>query len=288
MSRQFKRIYNLTIEPTDGPSRVIRELRVNFEITKSGLSFPNLCKLTIYNPNQDTLSALQKKFTKIIFNAGYEGDLGLLFSGEVRNITQAKHGVDRLITIYAGDGEKDWQNSMINKTFAKNVTIKSAIEEVIKSFTNTGTGEIIGLPDTADKLRGQTLSGSSKDILDGFAEEYGFGWSIQDGDIVITPDNSPLVGDEAVLINSATGMIGSPILTEIGADVSALLNHRLLPNRAFIIESVNAEIQLGNLFFRDIKKTSAEGLYKIQEVVFKGDSREGDWSSSLKGITLNG
>ena len=72
-------------------------------------------------------------------------------------------------------------------------------------------------------------------------------------------------------------------VTEIGADVTTLLNPSLLPNRAFLIESVNADVTIGNLFFRNIKRTTAEGLYKIQEVVFKGDSRDGDWLSSVKG-----
>lgn len=288
MARQYKRVYDLTIIPTDGEARIIRDLRVSFEITKSILSFPNLCRLDIYNPNDDTLSALQKKYTKITLNAGYEGDVRLLFKGEVRNVFQSKSGTERIITVYAGDGERDWQNATFNKTFTENVTISSAIEEVLKSFEEVTVGVINGLPQVADKLRGQTLSGSSKDILDGFANEYGFDWSIQDGEVVITPDESPLEGDEAVLVNAATGMIGSPTVTEIGADVITLLNPRLLPNRAFQIESVNADIQLGNLFFRNIKRASAEGTYKIQEVTFKGDSREGEWTSAVKGRLISG
>lgn len=288
MARQYKRAYDLTITPTDGDARVIKDLRINFEITKSILSFPNLCRLNIYNPNEDTLAALQNKFTKIVLNAGYEGDVKLLFKGEVRNVFQNRAGVDRLITVYAGDGERDWQNATFNKTFTENVTISAAIEEVLKSFEEVTVGVVNGLPQVADKLRGQTLSGSSKDILDQFAEEYGFDWSIQDGEVIITPVESPLEGDEAVLVNAATGMIGSPTVTEIGADVTTLLNPRMLPNRAFQIESVNADIQLGNLFFRDVKRTTAEGTYKIQEVTFKGDSREGDWVSSVKGRIVNG
>lgn len=286
MTRQYKRAYDLTIIPQDGESRIIKGLRISFEITKSTLSFPNLCKLTIYNANEETKSTLQKKFTKIVLNVGYEGDVRLLFKGEVRNVAQSKVGVDSTITCYSGDGERDWQNATFNKTFSESVTMDSAIEEVLKSFKEVTVGVVEGLPQTADKLMGQTLSGSSKDILDGFAKEYGFEWSIQDGEVVITPDEEPLQGDEAILVNSVTGMIGSPILTEIGADVTTLLNPRMLPNRAFQIESVNNDIQMGNLFFRDIKKTSAEGTYKIQEVVFKGDSHEGEWVSTVKGRSI--
>lgn len=288
VSRQFKRIYDLTIIPVNGETRIIRDLRIRFEITKSVLSFPNLAKLIIFNPSKTTIDALEGKFTKIILNAGYEGNIRLLFKGDVRNAFQGKTSTDRTVTVFAGDGQRDWQNASFNKTFKENVSISSAIDEVLKTFKDSVIGALEGIPTIADKLRGQTLSGSSKDILDNFADEYGFTWSIQDGEIVTTPIEEPLQGTEAVLVTSATGMIGSPIVTEIGADVTTLLNPRLFPNSAFKIESVNADIQLGNLFFREIPRTSAEGTYKIQEVSFKGDSREGDWLSSVKGRTING
>lgn len=287
VARQYDRVYDLTILPVDTDRRVIKDLRITFEITKSILSFPNLCKLIIYNANDDTLSALQNKFTKIVLNAGYRGDVRLLFKGEVRNVYQTKIGTDRIVTIFAGDGERDWQNAAFNKTFTSSISIKDAISEVLKTFKEVTIGVVNGLPEIADKLRGQTLSGSSKDILNGFADEYGFNWNIQNGEVIITPIEEALQTDEAVVITAATGMIGSPIITEIGADVVSLLNPRLLPNRAFKIESVNADIQLGNLFFRNVKRTNAAGLYKVQEVTFKGDSREGQWTSAVKGRIIN-
>ncbi len=286
MARQYKRKYDLTIISSEGEARVIRDLRINFEITKSELSFPNLAKIIIYNPNSDTIAALQKKFTKIVLNAGYENDIRLLFKGELRNVFQSKASRDRTITIYAGDGERDWQNATFNKTFTENISVNTAIQDILKTFKETTVGILEGLPSVADKLRGQTLSGSSKDILNQFASEYGFNWNIQDGEIFTTPIEQPLQDGEAVLVTAATGMIGSPIITEIGANVTTLLNPRLLPNRAFKIESVNVDVQMGNLFFRNVKKTTAEGIYKVQEVVFKGDSREGDWLSSAIGRSI--
>jgi len=283
MSRQFKRVYELTIIPPGGEARIIRDLRINFEITKSILSFPNVARVTLYNPNENTLSALQEKYTRIVLNAGYEGDLRLLFKGEVRNAFQTKKGRDRVTTVYSGDGEQSWQNASFNKTFSEKLSVSSAIQEVLKTFSNVNIGTLEGLPEVKDKMRGQTLSGSSKDIMDNFADEYGFTWSIQDGEIIVTPDEEPLQGDEAILVNAATGMIGSPTITEIGVDVVTLLNPRMIPNRAFKVESVNAEVAIGNLFFRNLKRTNGEGIYKIQEVNFKGDSREGDWLSSVKG-----
>ena len=288
MARQYLRSYELIITSAEGERRTIRELRVIFEITKSVLSFPNLAKVVIYNPNPDTIASLQTKYTKVVLNAGYGDNLKLLFKGEVRNVLQTKIGVNRLITFYAGDGERDWQNSFINKTYSETVSITAIVNDIISTFKETTKGVIEGVPDIADSLMGETVSGSSKDILDRLAKQYGFEWNIQNGEITIVEEAKPLSTLEAVVINAGSGMVGSPTVTEIGADVTTLMNPDLIPNSAFKIESVNADIQLGNLFFRTIKRTSAEGLYKVQEVFFKGDSREGDWLSTVKGRTLHG
>lgn len=288
MPKQFLRDYELTIVPQEEDTRVITDLKITFEITKSVLSYPNLARIVIYNPAPKTISALQRKFTKVSLKAGYEGNIKLIFKGDVRNVYQGKTSTDRTITILAGDGEQDWKNSRFNKTFSASVATADIIKEVISSFENLTEGVIQNLPEGNDKLLGSTLSGSSKDLLDMYAKEYGFNWSIQDEEIRVVGFDKIIQDDEAVLITAATGMLGTPIVTEIGADVSTLLNPELLPDKLFKIESVNAEFQLGNINFRDIKRTDATGFYKVMEVNFRGDSRDGDWVSFVKGRSLNG
>lgn len=286
MARQFKRRYSLKIRTEDGSLKTISGLRIIFEITKTNLGYPNLAKIDLYNPNENTLSLLQKEFTKIFLEVGYGDNLRLLFTGDIRNAFQMNNGIDAIATVYAGDGDRDWKSSFFNKTFSDKVTANTVIKEVVASFKNTVAGSIQDIPNAADKLRGSVLSGSSKDIMNQLAADYGFEWSIQNNEINVVSKNSILDNNEAVLVSSATGLIGSPVITEIGADVTTLLNPLLIPNASFKIESPNAEAQLGNLFFREVTKTKAEGIYKVEEVVFKGDSKEGDWLSTAKGRSL--
>ncbi len=287
MGRQYLRVYDLTITPSSGVSRVVRGLRVSFKITKSVISHPNICKLILYNPNDDTRAALREKGTRIVLNVGYEGNVRLLFTGEVRNVFQGRRGVDSTITLYSGDGQHDWVNATYNKTLSGSVTAKGAVDELLKTFSNTPVGHATGVPDIADKLMGQTLSGSSRELMDEYASEYGFDWSIQNGELIITPIGSPIEGREAVLVSAATGMIGSPTLTEIGVEVTTLLNTELLPNRGMQVDSVNYDANLANLHFQKTHRTVGTGIYKIQEVEFSGDSRDGDWLSSVKGRYVN-
>ncbi len=282
MSRQFDRSYSLIIS-NSSRAKTISGLRVTFEITKSLHSFPNLAKIEIYNPNEDTLSLLQEKYVEVVFNAGYKGNERLLFKGQVRNVLQRSVPPDNIVTIYSGDGELDWQNSTFNKTLSENIAIKQVVEEIAATFTNSTVGTLQGLDSPANKFRGQTLSGSSKHILDTLAEDYGFQWSIQDGELITVPNQESLSDADAVLINNSTGMIGSPTVTELGVNVTTLLNPELLPNRAFKVESSSADVAIGGIQFRDIKRTSGEGIYKTFQVVFNGDTHGNNWFSTAEG-----
>lgn len=287
MAKQYIRKYSLTI--IGNSSKVITELRIKFEITKSQRSYPNIATIELYNPNEETIGLLNAD-PLLVLNAGYDGNLGLIFRGRIRNLFVNKVGVDRIVTIYAGDGERDWQQATYNKTVSENLNVKDIVLELINTFNisgDIGVGELQGLDVPADKLRGQSLSGSSKDILDNIADDYNFQWSIQDGEVTIVEEDKVLDSQAIVLVKRSTGMIGSPTLTEIGADVTTLLNPELLPNRSFRIESETTEIGLSNIQFRNLKKTRAEGDYKAFEVQFVGDTHSNEWYSIVKGNSLN-
>lgn len=287
MAKQFLRKYSLVITGSSGIVRTIEELRISFEITKSILSFPNIAKISIYNVNSETLALLQDRFTKIILNAGYEFNTKMIFSGEIRNTFQSKKDVDRITTVYAADGQKDWENSIFNGTFSEDISNRSIINKVIETFKETSVGIIKGISNSNTDLLGESLSGSSATIMDTLSEKLGVNWSIQDNEINVIPLDESLDQNNIVVVNGVTGMIGSPTITEIGADVTTLLNPDLLPERAFEIQSINTEVAIGNLFFRELPRTTAAGFYKVQEVIFRGDSRDGEWLSSVKGRTLN-
>ena len=296
MSRLFNRKYDLTIIPpgsTEG--KVIKDLRIVFKVTKSIISTPNLCEITLYGINDNTAALLEKKYTNIILNAGYESKVRLIYKGQIKNTFISKSGTEHTAAIYCGDGEAAWESAIFNKTIASNVTIKSAIKDIVSTFSNVAQeaskvieGDTSALDSITDRLEPQTLIGSSKDILDKMAKDYGFEWSIQDSEVVILNEEQTLADAQAILIRADTGMIGSPTITEIGADVVTLLNPDALPNKLIKIESASQDVAIQNAALRPIRRTKAEGLYKILEVVFSGDSRGDMWQSQIKGRLING
>lgn len=289
LANQFKRKYELHII-TDAGTKIISDLRVVFDIIKSMRSYPNIAMIDLYNPNGDTISRLYDD-PILILKAGYEGNIGLIFKGRIRNIFNNKVAENRIITIYAGDGQREWENTIINKTYSENIKVKDLVKDVLTTLLETGELNLGSLQDLddrqADKLIGVSLSGSTKDVMDKLANDYSLVWSIQDGEIVVMDENRALEASEIVLVNQTTGMIGSPTVTEIGADVTSLLNPKLLPNTAFRIESLSSNIALSNLQFRTPKRSTAEGDYRAFDVTFNGDTHGTNWYSIARGTSVN-
>lgn len=285
MARQYKRVYSLLIQ-NESISLTIKELRITFEVTKDLRGYPNLARIDIYNLNQESRTKIQNEFDEIIFNAGYEGNVKTLFVGKIKNVTHRRVAQDSITTIYAGDGQKDFEQSFSSFTLAKGATLNDIITKVVEDLSETTLGLIEGVDLAQDKLQGYTVSKPTKKVLDELAREYNFSWVIEQGALkIIDGDSFENVEFE---ISAATGMINSPAITEIGADVTFLLNPEVLPGRVINIVAVGADVNLANLQFRDRStvRTEATGRYRVIKVTHTGDNRADDWVSSVVGEVL--
>lgn len=282
MASQFKRGYRLSVVTPEGRALVITDLRVRFEITKDLFGYPNLGDIQVYNLSRDRVTAISQEFTLIELQVGYGGALDTVFRGDIRNIVNRREGVDTITQFYAGDGEQATRRARIAKTYAAGTPLKQIVKEIAETF-KIPTAKLDGIGTTRTNQRGQTIASASKDAMDKLADDYNFHWSIQDGELV-TQDRDSYDKDNTVFkITRSTGMIGSPTITELGADVRTLLNPRLNPYRAIQIETPDAEINVGNLFFRTKIPTLGTGLYRVNKVIHTGDTRGNEWTSAITG-----
>jgi hypothetical protein len=77
-----------------------------------------------------------------------------------------------------------------------------------------------------------------------------------------------------VLLNSSTGLIGVPTITDNGVKVSALLNPEIRPNRTVKIESEVLEMNGEN------------GLYRVSQIEYTGDNRDGNFEVQIHGEAI--
>lgn len=286
MALNFDRTLAVTLTG-NGQERILQELKCVFEIKKSIQSYPNIVKIDIYNTLESTRKLATFKDSKIDILVGYNANNRLIFSGDVRNSFQSRQGTDHITTIYAGDGTRAFEKARINKTYSEKTSLKQIVTDLFATFPKIAQGEIAGLVDGfKDALTPRTLSGSSKTFLDQLAKSHGFNWKINDNKIEVIPIDQDKQR-EATLVRADTGLIGTPVVTKAGVEVKLAMNPSIQPNELIEVESVGSIINLPAVQYTRVNRTEAEGIYKVYEVIHKGDTHGDEWTTTVKGVQFD-
>ena len=268
MALLWKRNIAITFGPKGGEGIKVVALRASFELEKTSESSANTAKITIYNLNENHRGLLQnEENVLIILEVGYGEELGQLFIGDVTKVSIMKKGPDWVTSIEAGDGDQGLKDATLDKSYKAGVSLKTVVDDAIKSIKSTGaivTGTIKGLKEEISQ-NGFSVSGLAQSVIDDITKKQGLEWSVQDNELNIIPVDED-TGENAMVLTSTTGLVGSPIRREKGIEFMSLITSvEARPGRAVKIES------------RDIT-----GFFKLRKVTFVGDTDGNAWY--MKGV----
>lgn len=291
MIYQYNRKWNLLVIGDDGEGLNLSPLRCTFNIEKKDTQTPNKATFTIYNVKDETIYKIRKSFVKIIVNAGYVDNFGLIFTGNIKGFYEGKEGTDGYIKIYAGDGDVEYNYSMISKTVAAGISPDDQSAVLADSM-----GLKIGFKSSLNQTqlpRGKVFYGRPQEYMRQVADSENCSWSIQDGQITILK-KTELLPDTAVLLTPNTGLIGVPERTEDGIEGTCLLNPLLKIGAALKIDQTlirDADIDYNSDNNKKEKKTlaqyNADGEYRIISITHSGDTRGNEWYSKFKCLSIN-
>lgn len=262
----YGRYYQLIVG-NDKESKIITDLNIDFEITKTLTSEPNPATFTITNLNRSTQALLvDKKYDRVLFNFGYDGEIKTLFIGWIDNAENKKESTETKTILTCSDGQVDYRESRIATTVSKGATDKDIVEQALKTMPNTSQG-IVDIQEDRKLPRGKVLVGSTRNILKSVAKNHNADWSIQDGKLLILKNDSALANNEGFLLSEDTGMVGSPMRTSNGIEVRCFLNNVMRVGQLCRIKSVLSEYS---------------GDYKITKLVMKGGTNSNECYSILE------
>jgi hypothetical protein len=285
-TRQYLRQCRLIIADNAGDALDLSNLRIKFTVKKTDAQTPNTAEIQVWNLAEDTANRVKKEFTRVTLEAGYEGNVALIFNGNVKRISKGKeNGVDSYIMIHAGDGDEAYNYSVINTTLASGATQNDQVNAAVNSMSSRGVsaGAIPNLG--AERLaRGKVMYGMSRDYLRQSSETTGSTWSIQDGKVQYV-GLTDVLPNQAVVLNSNSGLIGSAEQTTQGIKAKCLLNPMLkIASKVSINEDDISEEKGGQSEEGEKKKPAeiaADGLYRLLAVEHVGDTHGNEWFSNL-------
>lgn len=270
MTRLFDRRVTVTVDTLQ-----FSGLDVAFKVEKDLKAKPNTCELSIWNLTPDHQAQLEqlapkdkKQATKGIpcqIDAGYKDAASLIWLGDLRTADTVREGPDWITHLSSGDGEKAWQNAKLHVSYGPKTSLETALRAMARAL---GVGEG-NLSKVVKQLKqagsaifpaGTVISGPVSRELTAFARSADLEVSIQDGALQFLDRGKALAGT-ALLLNSETGLIGSPTV-----DNEGILTARML---------MIPDVRPGGLVTIDAARV--KGTYRIEKAVWSGDTASTDW-----------
>lgn len=227
-------------------------LDVEFSVKFDDDMESNEAEITVYNLSDNTINRLKRK-AAISIEAGFDDDVGVIFSGFIDKVTTSYEDADKITTIRCFD---DVTNQTIAETtYAENTTASYILKDLLNK---TGTPIAVFSPRRDWTYENESkVSGSLMENIKRYSEVCGVSTFVKNGKIYVRYIKE---GDATgFTISEDTGMIGSPSPFEEeqtaedyketvnGYEVECLLQHRF---------SAGAIVNLKSLV--------ANGQYRIQ------------------------
>lgn len=252
----------------------ITALRIQFEVKKNLGKEPNKCTIKISNLAETTRTFLDRKPIRVILHAGYDGVEKLLAVGDMtRCSTRREDRTENVTTIEVSDGMRAYANARMNRSYRKPILARKVLQDAARSLGLELPPEIEQSAELKEALSsGISMHGPTREILTRLLAPYGYGWSIQNGQLLILRTDEVRPG-EAHLISRETGLIGSPELKEPekpGDQSEVRFSTLLFP-----------ELNVGQL--AKVQSRFVNLACKMTDVSHKGDTRGDDWSTEVTG-----
>lgn len=299
MTQQWIRKASLIIGD-DTSALEMSELHFTFSIRQSDIQTPNSANIRVYNVSKATAGRAREleEGGTVVIQAGYDGNFGTIFRGSIIQVLVGKeNATDSFIDITAGDGTLGYVFAVVKKAMAAGSTVRDRINAAMEALAAHGIRPGFIPKDLPENPlpRGKVMFGMAREILSDAAASCDADWWIHNGEVNIVGGRSYLPGEVAVL-NSETGLIGTPVQSIDGVAMRTLLNPSIVPGRVVQLDNKKVTIQQakfvpdmpGSLQYGFVPKLDADGHYRAIVVNHTGDSRGQEWYTDIIGVALSG
>lgn len=298
--QQYLRECQLLVSDNQSNALDLSNLRIKFSVKRSDVMTPNTADIRVYNVETETALYLYTQLNpgrgkdgvlinkgKVLLQAGYKSNFGGIFQGNIKQILIGRESAtDTYVDIVAGDGESAYNFAVVNTTLSAGSTQGDQVTAAAGAMAPHGVtkGHIGDMP--LNQLpRGKVLYGNARNYLRDIAQTTKKTWSIQDGKITFVPITSYLPG-ERVVLNSKTGLIGSPQQTNTGLNVKCLINPLIRVGGLIDISEASVEEFKLNLNVpgspsNNPSPLTADGVYYVMVIEYSGDTRGTDWYCTM-------
>jgi hypothetical protein len=256
-------------------SRHVPGWRITFAVEHSLEKDGCKAEVTIENLSETSRARLDAvKHPRIELEAGYVGDRGLIYSGELSNVVHEYVGTG-YVTRLSSNTAQEARRGILHASLPPGAKVAEAIETVAKALgvnakraiEHARAGRFDG---TVRKFfAGKTFAGYAYEAMDDLAETLGFAWIIQNGELVILREND-LLPDEALVVGPGKGLIETP---------RVVIDQKQDKKTARAMTGAKIQLMPRVMVGRKLMFThpAFPGVYRIVRAKYTGDTHGADW-----------
>jgi hypothetical protein len=294
MTEQYLRAASLILGSASGDQLDLSALRITFGIQHAVVQTPRAAAIRVYNPAASTVARISAEFTTVTLSAGYQGNIATIFTGTIKQRRAGRESpTDTFLDLFAADGDEAYNQAVVNQSLAAGWTDTDVLNAIVTAMQPFGItmGHVPTL-NAGKAPRGMALYGGAKAALRDLAARNGCSWNLDGGHLNLIPLGGTIPGPQAIVLNSSTGMIGIPVQTIDGIEVTTLLNPQIKPgstvkvNQSDILAAQNP-LEYANITGSLLPTIPTDGLYAVQWVDLEGDTRGQPWYSHLVCLAID-
>lgn len=286
--KAFGRSYRLTLFGADDRKETLvyeppMQIRFNCSI-RPGNSSGSSAEVTLYGISRTTRENIFDKFDSLQLEAGYGGQMGLIFSGEIMNIEKGREGTDQYIQFFARPAGRKFVQATISKTWGDNTPQAEIIRDVAATFSMPVemVGDFSELPRA---IKGRTFSTKSTSAMRELADLNEFNWYLGANRVMVikkakSTDSPQRRSGTPHIISAQTGMVGSPQLLTEKLEVSSLINAAIIPGDAVEIIAETYNFAFSDVYRRKYQIQNG-ATYEVLSVGHVGDFYGDTWQTSV-------
>lgn len=288
MTILFNRVATIIAQHPDHPDITIQNLRIQFDVEKFHGAALNSGTITVYNLKPENRRLLVKRksdfesapFTTITLIAGYEGSASIIFRGQLVQGFSTRSGPDWITTLQcvtafdqavsAHHGPED--------SFEE-ITAFDLLQRFLSAMSLTARldpDDLAALQ--TERIKGAAYSGRVIDSVSTILARYKLQIDYDDFEAFIAKAFAPVNPEDefiAPLISKATGLIGSPRITEVGVMLTSLLNNQIQVVKLFRVDSETTKQN-------DIRGQEIQ-TFTCTKLKHAGDTHSDTWQSEVAG-----
>jgi len=258
----------------------LETMKFTFEVPFEDSEQLCVAKVSIHNLSAATRNSIEKGHI-VIINAGYKGDIGCIFIGQVAGLSHKKDRTDWVTKITATVARDEWLNGQVYKTYHQGIDAKEMVADLLNIFGI----EVSGFELEINKVypRGRVCRGKLKDVLQEIVvSECKSRMLIRPtGQIII---NRPQTGiNMGFLLTEETGLLKTTDEYEvipIQTDINTLVPFEEKEEDLKVRESL-LNYHIGPADIIQVQSQSLNGRFMVVRGRHLG-SRDGDWKTQME------